>query len=67
MNSQPVHYKKGLKGKANSAAPADLESGNAMKKVSGIQNAVNLFHTGPTMNKKTKIPKVSGVRLGPKI
>lgn len=61
VNNQPIHFKKGLKGKAGTAAPVNLDGGaNILKKLSGVANQVYFAHTGPTLNKKTKVPKVSG-------
>jgi hypothetical protein len=59
LNTQHLRVTKGLKGKANSTAPVDLMQANAMKWSAGIYNLINFTHTGPTLNKKTKLAKVS--------
>lgn len=58
LNTQHLRVTKGLKGKANSTAPVDLMQANAMKWSAGIYNLINFTHTGPTLNKKTKLAKV---------
>jgi hypothetical protein len=64
LNSHQLKLAKGLKGKAGSTAPVDLMQTtsmgtDALNRAEGLFNMVQFSHTGPTMNKKTKTPKVS--------
>jgi len=64
LNSHQLKLAKGLKGKAGSTAPVDLMQTtsmgtDALKRAEGLFNMVQFSHTGPTMNKKTKTPKVN--------
>lgn len=59
VNSVVVPMKKGIKGKPNTAPPADLENGGVSTlRFTGVKQQVTFGQTGPSMNKKTKAPKV---------
>ncbi len=59
VNQNAISFKKGLKGKANTAAPVNMDAnGTTLKKVANILNTVAFSHQGPTINKKTKVSKV---------
>jgi len=58
LNSQSIPFKKGLKGKAGTAAPVNLDvTPGALKKLVGLSNLVTFSHQGPSINKKTKVAK----------
>lgn len=52
LNSTPLKVTKGLKGKANSAPPADLMQKSALKQVNGVVNILMFAHIGPSLNKR---------------
>lgn len=59
VNSHPISFKKGLKGKANTAGPVNMDpNGTTLKKIANVMNTVMFSHQGPSLNKKTKVSKV---------
>lgn len=58
VDSKVVQFRKGLKGRANTAAPVPLES--PTHRMRAGQTNVSVTHVGPSLNKKTKEAKVSG-------
>jgi len=72
LNSHQLKLAKGLKGKAGSTAPVDLmqttsTGTDSLNRAEGLWNMVQFSHTGPTMNKKTKTPKVSSEHANPRV
>ncbi|WVW82607.1 hypothetical protein I302_104618 [Kwoniella bestiolae CBS 10118] len=59
VDSYPLSFKeKGLRGKAGSAPPFDLEkSPNGLSRVPGRMTTVAMGHTGPTVGKKKDVAK----------
>lgn len=60
INNHRIDFRKGLKGKANTAAPANLEpSGRStISKVANLRQHVMFGQSGPSLNKVTKVAKV---------
>ncbi|KAI5452495.1 E3 SUMO-protein ligase pli1 [Naganishia albida] len=58
VDSRVVTYRKGLKGRANTAAPVALDGPtHPIKKYNMAQSNISMTHVGPSLNKKTKEPK----------
>ncbi|KAJ9118181.1 hypothetical protein QFC22_004085 [Naganishia vaughanmartiniae] len=55
VDSKVVQFRKGLKGRANTAAPVPLDS--AAHRLRAGQTNVSVTHVGPSLNKKTKEAK----------
>lgn len=66
VDSKVVTYRKGLKGRANTAAPVALDGPtHPIKKYNMAQSNISMTHIGPSLNKKTKEPKVRFLPLRP--
>ncbi|KAJ9091575.1 hypothetical protein QFC19_009031 [Naganishia cerealis] len=58
VDNKVVHFRKGLKGRANTAAPVPLDSSShPVRKSHLAQTNVSVTHVGPSLNKKTKEAK----------
>lgn len=59
VDSKTVSFRKGLKGRANTAAPVALDGPtHPLRKYNMAQSNISMAHVGPSLNKKTKEPKV---------
>jgi hypothetical protein len=65
VDGKPVTFRKGLKGRANTAAPVALDGpAHPLKKYNMAQSNISMTHIGPSLNKKTKEAKVSTIEYG---